>query len=497
VFVALAWCWLLLAASCVSLLNLASYQDVAHELCIEASRCEPSFDVAICEQHLTTQLTALNTADRTAWLTSVAESAATSTCLPAQQAIDSPLLCLSARAACGDGVQCCHFSAAVAHDTPLCVAGGDKSGKQCCEARGFTCQPGDCCDGDCQKGSGGISCCGGECCEAIDAPCSEATDCCSGNCRSGVCREPCAGPGDTCTSDAGCCEGAYCDETAGRCHACSAVGAGCSGSKDDPACCGNTCFVGSVVGGVDVCTDCDGLPLGVSCDPNVSNAAGNEGACCSGICDGEKCAECRTPGASCSGAAADECCKGLLCKQGECQECLPDGGDCSTSGDDACCSGTCLRGACVSCANLDEVCVRELDAACCQGVCEQLLDTMLANETRCQCPELFSECDYDSDCCSSTRPAHCKEVADVDKENLPGPTPQIERCCSTELPVECDPCQAYPQPLAASCATGSREKAIASVCASMPECCCIRWDKSCAQKAEDNGMLCAKPEPGT
>ena len=82
------WAWyslgLLGARACCSV-ELPGCHGV---LCEAVARCEPEMDVRACEEHLQKGLENLDAQQRHAWLTEVANTAATSSCVPAKQSID-------------------------------------------------------------------------------------------------------------------------------------------------------------------------------------------------------------------------------------------------------------------------------------------------------------------------------------------------------------------------------------------------------------------------
>ncbi len=483
---------MVVGVSCASLLQLASYQDVTRELCKEAARCDPPFDEAICQQHLADSLDALSPEERHAWLTHVADTAATSTCGPAQQAIDSELFCIGVRAPCQDGVQCCHFSTTVAKEADLCPPGEGGAARQCCEAKGFACTPGDCCAGDCSEEFG---CCGGECCSDFGEACDDDKLCCAGACSGGKCSAPCGGEGDTCESNEGCCDELYCNGPSGKCTNCLSVGDGCDpASGQDPACCGNACYQGSILGGEDVCSDCDGLPEGTTCDPNASSGT-KQGGCCSGICDARAgqpngtCATCRSTDSNCSGHE-DQCCPDHICRGGVCSPCAPDGQNCTNAASSACCSGICLDGSCATCSTLGETCQPGDVTPCCRGNCTGTGDT-----GHLCCVPLLGECDSNADCCTGKSPIDCQDPAVVTPVN--GETPieeQGSRCCSTEIVSSPLPCtNTYGAPLDPALAKNDDHKnAITFACEKDFSCCCEAWTKTCLNYAIAS-TYCKKP----
>jgi len=195
-------------------------------------------------------------------------------------------------------------------------------------------QPGDCCSGYCDAGSG-LCQSAPRSCQASGQSCSLTTDCCVGSCDpdSLTCLPECRATGKSCDQNESCCSG-ICDGSTRSCaprQLCLPTGTVCGLGAQ---CCGLSCL---------------DQRCRASCQPDGAPCStGN--ACCSGLCSG-------------SPAVCQALQPGVWCKSS--------GNPCLTNAD--CCSGlcdpttaTCSLGA-SGCRQYWDICSRDSD--CCYDVC--------------------------------------------------------------------------------------------------------------------------------
>lgn len=235
-------------------------------------------------------------------------------------------------------------------------------------------------------------------CLGLGAACTVPTECCSNRCAGGVCLEPgaCLGGGATCTDRGQCCSG-RCEPVPGApgrvcLDDCRPDGASCTSPHQ---CCGLACRAGTCGGAL--CAE-----VGDDCTVGAD--------CCSGLCDGERCAlnalaGCRPTGEDCSSSGGEPCCSGACASSGRCDygpgPCRAAGAPCETSAD--CCRGTCEPGAggvriCVAaCLPDGAACTQPSD--CCAGGCAG--QPAVCGPPQPACRLLGQSCVADEDCCSA------------------------------------------------------------------------------------------------
>lgn len=440
------------AASCLGVLELDSYDGAADRLCSLYDRCYGPEAFPGCSRYVSGQLEAADADTREDFLETFADCL--DDCQHAIDCLNQPLFCHSLRESCSTNAECCGY----ATNTARCI---DQS---CCFVNDAPCtNKADCCGGTCTNGKckGGVDpvcallgetcsantdCCTGVCtgglctnpCVAIGASCTNNTDCCSGLCTNGACANPCVATGASCTNNVDCCSGICVGNLCT--NACADRGAACTVNSD---CCSGKCSNGICrkLGCLDVGDLClsDADCCQDSCDKGrgICGSLGcyveglpcsQDGDCCTGlVCNpiDQRCATltCKKYGDSC--AADGECC-GLYCN-GSCQ-CAQVGTACSQAEPYKCCTGVCENGACVDCRAVAVACTD--NAQCCSGTCN-------------------------NGACCNTGCSH----------NL----------CVVGAPLSTKDCS--PKNVGAGAAA-----CVETICAQDPACCCNQWDQSCVDK---------------
>ena len=272
-----------------------------------------------------------------------------------------------------------------------------KAGNRC--RHDWQCCSGKCREGECARCRNGRTACGGACvdtgtslahCGGCDRPCDGA--CVGGKCvacdEDGDCPAPTGGSA-TCRPD-GLCE-RTCDNAAF--HVCGDAPGACQACCEDGHCAdGQACMAGECACTADSCSSgcCDGTTCKRG-DPSTVCGEGRfcdpaRGACCAGVgvacaanadcclndgsaftcpADLGHCRLCRLPGEDCTFGGT--CCSGR-CEGGKCA-CLPPGNACVTTY--ACCGAKSGRASCgrlgTCCLEYSEECVSGFD--CCSRVC--------------------------------------------------------------------------------------------------------------------------------
>lgn len=326
------------AASCLGVLELDSYDSASEQLCSLYDRCYGPEAFVGCRRHVAGQIEAADGDARNDFLQNIADCI--DDCQHLSACLDQPLFCQTLRQSCAASAQCCGSASGVAtcFDQSCCLVessacsrdidccAGSCSGGKCqgsvtpvCAQNGASCNgSGDCCSGICTGGTCSNAC------APRGSTCSANADCCSGKCSNGVCRKfGCFAAGDLCISDVDCCQDA-CDKSRGICGNAGCLGDGVPCSKDGDCCSGL------------LCNPADGTCGTLSCK-KYGDQCGGDSECCGLFCLNNSC-QCAPNGTACNDTEAYKCCSGV-CENGSCVDCRS-GGTACTDGN-PCCSGSC------------------------------------------------------------------------------------------------------------------------------------------------------------
>jgi hypothetical protein len=362
---ALATLFVVLLASCSSLLGVDEYNSSTDDLCELLVAC---YGFPACEQHIGQSLDAASSTDRTAWLVAFSDEGCMLKCTSARKCLDIDPVCESEGESCAVPEECCGF-----------LTGEASCNQKCCRPPGVPCEvsspedvQGNCCEGECSRTTGT---CGGTVCYGVGQFCLNDLDCCTKACRDFKCAENLCGlDGDPCEDPiAPCCDGL------------------CGPNNR----CGCTAQGGSCVTDNDCCKDPNLPPLQCqpetqTCEPTTT-CIPNELpcgplGCCSGFCDDQSgtCADaCTDVAAPCQ--KNEECCTGecvnnacacsteICTKDTDCCEVTPGANDGKCYGGachPVCVTSTCDHGECATGGPLSDACTTSsLDPTCIPTVC--------------------------------------------------------------------------------------------------------------------------------
>lgn len=350
----LAGVFSLVAASCLGVLELDTYDSASEQLCSLYDRCYGPESFVGCRRHVAGQIESANGDDRHDFLQNLSDCL--DDCQHLSDCLDQPLFCQPLRQSCAAHAQCCGFpsgstvcfdqscclieSAACSRDADCCA--GTCSGGKCqgsvmpvCAQNGASCNVSmDCCSGICTGGTCSNAC------APRGSTCSIDGDCCSGKCSNGVCRKlGCFAAGELCISDVDCCQDA-CDKSRGICGNAGCLGDGVPCSKDGDCCSGL------------LCNPADSTCSSLSCK-KYGDQCGADTECCGLFCLNNSC-QCAPNGTVCNQAEAYKCCSGV-CENGACVDCRASGTTCTDDGQ--CCSGSCNNGVCCPSGCPHNICV--------------------------------------------------------------------------------------------------------------------------------------------
>jgi hypothetical protein len=344
---------LVLAVSCVGVLDLEGHRDGVDELCAFLEVCYGDDFYPGCRERMVPRVEDADADTRASFLEALDSRGCYDDCLAVLDCLDLAPICGPGQADCASLEQCCGNSVGAA----VCLEG------RCCSPPGIPCVAnGECCGQECIGGT-----CGGIDCADVGEDCEAEGQCCGAlRCGEGSCRE-CYPEGAPCQLETDCCSG-VCnkdpDSGDGRCTSgpCSPITAPCA---DPSQCCSQVCAYVPATGEF-VCSNGECVPEDINCSSSEE--------CCSGSCHPtlfycQPFGGCGGLGASCTSPidCCDGFCSGGPAMSGTC--CTLDMGFCNVS--EECCSGTCNN----------------------QNLCEGVVS----------CGDTFAPCMSDGDCCS----LHC------------------------------------------------------------------------------------------